>query len=474
MRTAAAVVGVLSILVGGVSGETIWVDVTNTSGVEDGSPAHPYNTVQEGVDAAGDGDEVIVLPGEYVENVTMEGSATTTGFTLRAADETETAVTRPTVIRSAGAGSVLTLSGLEDGTCLLAGFTITGGATAGPGGGILGNGSSMAVRDCVLAGNQAQWGGGAHDCDGEIANCTFVRNRAMDEGGALHSCDGVITSCIMWQSAAPAGVHLYACSTPSYSCIGGWSGGGVGNVNADPQFVPGAYSDYYISQTASGQGCQSPCVGAGDPSIPPSGSSATYGFADTGFVDMGAHFPVRDLTGYVHPGWWLFAPSGDWPTGDPEVILSEAVAAGNMLMAHLFLFHNEVKYYEMYPLHFTTIWSGLGYWLLITEPFLRSEAPGDFSSPFSISLWENWNLFGHGFKQPVALADCTLNDGVEVKSWDDAVAAGWVDPTVYFYEGGRYRFVRSDGTGDDDHLRAWHGYWVLVHSWTLALTVPAP
>jgi parallel beta-helix repeat protein len=48
-----------------------YVDDDNVSGVEDGSKFFPFNTIQEGVDAAADGDEVRVEPGMYAESVTI-------------------------------------------------------------------------------------------------------------------------------------------------------------------------------------------------------------------------------------------------------------------------------------------------------------------------------------------------------------------------------------------------------------------
>ena len=47
----------------------IWVDVSNNTGIEDGSAANPYNTIQEGLNNAGPGITVWVRNGTYRENV---------------------------------------------------------------------------------------------------------------------------------------------------------------------------------------------------------------------------------------------------------------------------------------------------------------------------------------------------------------------------------------------------------------------
>jgi nitrous oxidase accessory protein NosD len=71
---------------------TIHVDDDNTTGIEDGSMANPYNTIQEGVDAANSGDTVYVNSGSYTENVVIGKSVTLQGedsatTTLDAIDE---------------------------------------------------------------------------------------------------------------------------------------------------------------------------------------------------------------------------------------------------------------------------------------------------------------------------------------------------------------------------------------------------
>lgn len=67
-----AIVAVLSVpfVTGAKSGQTIYVD-DNATGTENGSSAHPFNTIEEGLDAAESGDTVQVAKGTYEENITI-------------------------------------------------------------------------------------------------------------------------------------------------------------------------------------------------------------------------------------------------------------------------------------------------------------------------------------------------------------------------------------------------------------------
>lgn len=55
---------------------TIYVDLANTSRYEDGSAAHPYNTVTEGHLAAQPGDTIIIRTGTYLETVRLNTQTT--------------------------------------------------------------------------------------------------------------------------------------------------------------------------------------------------------------------------------------------------------------------------------------------------------------------------------------------------------------------------------------------------------------
>ena len=106
------------------AGTTIFVDVANTTGVEDGSEAHPFNTIQEGIDAAIDGGFVGVAAGTYVESVTLKS-----GIQLLGADP------KTTIIDGENDdGAVVALISVSD--VRVSGFTIGGAISGGslPGG----------------------------------------------------------------------------------------------------------------------------------------------------------------------------------------------------------------------------------------------------------------------------------------------------------------------------------------------------
>ena len=69
------------------------------------------------------------------------------------------------------------------------------------------------------------------------------------------------------------------------------------------------------------------------------------------------------------------------------------------------------------------------------------------------------------------LSSVDVNYGAQTKSFDDAVAAGWLEAVVYGYDDG-YFTVRTSG-GDDAMLRPWRGYWVLANVPGVTLYVPA-
>ncbi len=168
-----------------------------------------------------------------------------------------------------------------------------------------------AVTNCLVIGNSAVRGGGLFDCQESLTNCTISGNRA-ELGGGLCSSYGLVKNCVVWGNSAPDGEEFYGVSTPSYSCIRGWTRGGEGNISLDPLFVAGPIGDHYLSNLDAGQDVQSPCIDAGAewPKILSltSLTTRTDSALDANRVDMGYHYaPVR-LTVQSYLNRSQFAP----------------------------------------------------------------------------------------------------------------------------------------------------------------------
>jgi hypothetical protein len=175
-----------------------------------------YLTIQAGIDAAVDGDTVVVSQGTYNENVVINK-----GVILTSTNPDDPAVAGNTIIDAGGSDSAVTFSGGDpNNTYSLEGFTITGGnsagikcqsgnitisncivtnnihytPSAGKGGGISNISANLTVIDCTFTGNTAfgsgnngGYGGGIFSDNGEllVVGCQFIGNSSGQEGGAI-------------------------------------------------------------------------------------------------------------------------------------------------------------------------------------------------------------------------------------------------------------------------------------------------
>jgi len=182
-------------------------------------------SIQDGIDAAADGDTVLVQPGVYIESVDYHGKAVTVASLFHTTQDT--AYIANTVIDAAQQSfHTVEFTSFESGDSKLIGFTVTGGLANGSetegqrGGGIYASGAAPTIRHCVITGNQAvDCGGGASLTgsfyrDATLDWCRFEDNVAGLSGGGLHlialQSASQLTECAFIGNSAENGGGLFA------------------------------------------------------------------------------------------------------------------------------------------------------------------------------------------------------------------------------------------------------------------------
>ncbi len=183
--------------------------------------APPYATwasaatnIQDAIDAATVGDDIVVTNGVYATGGRGLFQAEL-GFNYF--ETNRVAVTKPVRVRSVNGPAVTVIEGYQDpggflGTssnavrCVyltngaaLTGFRLTLGGAASNGGGVWCESTNALLSNCVLAGNSANGeGGGAYR--GTLNNCVLTNNIVGDEGGgAAYS---VLSNCVLVNNSA--------------------------------------------------------------------------------------------------------------------------------------------------------------------------------------------------------------------------------------------------------------------------------
>ena len=295
-----------------------------------GTREHPFDSIRKAIDVAGKGATIFVHAGTYRETIDVLGKRIElTGF-----DPDNPGGAAWPVIDGGGNGPVVSFTHGEDANCLLTGFVITGGKSRSVGA-IRCSGSSPTIANCLIVGNRAtDWNGATvlcTDSNATFINCTMVDNRAGQFSAGLYLVNGRVTvvNSILWgnwpKEIQTEGDDL---SPIRYSAVaGGWPG--LGNLAADPLFAglgcwvalgnPGvtvppsdpqatwAMGDYHLQSQAgrwdpkTGKWLQdkatSPCVDAGDPSLPVGPEPLPNG----GIINLGVYGGTAEASrSYLH------------------------------------------------------------------------------------------------------------------------------------------------------------------------------
>ena len=144
-----------------------------------------FSAIQVAIDAAEDGDEIVVSPSIYYENINFGGK----NIVLRSTDPTNPNVVAKTIIDGNQNGSVVIFSGGETADCVLSGFTVKNGNNTF-GGGIACINSSPTIQNCIITENVGGWGAGI-DCgnsSARITNCIIKENTrtSTEPGGGIY------------------------------------------------------------------------------------------------------------------------------------------------------------------------------------------------------------------------------------------------------------------------------------------------
>jgi len=277
------------------------IDATVGDPAEDGTSGHPFDSIQEAIEVAGDGASILVRPGLYHENIDLLGKR----IRLTGADPNDPARNPYPVIAGLAGGPVVSFTHAEDPNCQVTGFVITQGQ--GPyAEAITCSKSSPTLSHCLIVGNRATGPTGSAvvctDSHAVFSHCTIADNNGGLQGAGicLVNSNVVLTNSIVWDNT-PQAILVSGTSQPSITytdVTGGWSG--LGNIQTDPLFArPGYWAnaedpsvvvgpedpmavwvegDYHLRSQAGRwdpstrtwvqDDLTSPCIDAGDPTSP--------------------------------------------------------------------------------------------------------------------------------------------------------------------------------------------------------------
>lgn len=277
-------------LLGGMGlsfGSVIYVDMHNTTGTEDGTLASPYNTVQEGINAATYGDTVSVAAGTYYENISLKS-----GIIVQGAGADVTAIEGVSTSQNSRVVGVFDCNNV-----IIFGFTFTKARRAGV---WIQRSSQVTIANNIIRDIFYVWNTSVGVLLGHSSDVLITNNVFADNNYGIKSDTSfylTITNNAFTYNNCYAISQLYGSSfTISYNDF--WRNAvnlqgcsaGLGNIYNDPLFVDPANHDFHLQM-------ESLCIDAGNNDAVPlwittdfEGDPRVYDGNDDGVatVDMGA------------------------------------------------------------------------------------------------------------------------------------------------------------------------------------------
>ncbi len=206
-------------------------------------------TIQAGIDAAVDGDTVMVADGTYTGDGNRDINFLGKAITVMSENGPETCI-----IDCEGTEGMnhrgFRFNNQESETSVLNGLSIQNGDThdLAEGGGILCWGSSPTITNCNLSYNRSKYRGGGIACSESasptISNCIISHNMAYPVGGGGIYCQNnsnpLITNCIITNQNSGGGIQIYESSPTIVGCTISMNNRGgidIGGVDSSPEII---------------------------------------------------------------------------------------------------------------------------------------------------------------------------------------------------------------------------------------------
>jgi Peptidase C10 family/Spi protease inhibitor/Carboxypeptidase regulatory-like domain/Disaggregatase related/Right handed beta helix region len=223
---------------------------------EDGSPEHPFDAIQQAIDAAVSGDTVVILSGTYSGQGNRDLDFKGKAITVRSEDPNE-----PNLVTIECDGTAdnphrgFQFHSYETPLSVLDGLTITGGYYERGGAMYFESGVQPTVIRCTLRANSALLGGAVYnESNPKMVDCTFSASSA-DAGGGVYNdgeaseCNPILVNCVFrGNSATQNGGGLYNlgqgakpvltnCTFVQNAVSGGGGGAMRNNISASPSLI---------------------------------------------------------------------------------------------------------------------------------------------------------------------------------------------------------------------------------------------
>ncbi len=279
-----------------------------------------------------------------ITDCTISGCSATYGGGLGFVQQSDPAITRCEIEgNTASYGGGLYCS---ESLALVGGCRISGNAASVNGGGVYCTGTSADVtfKNCVVASNSANVGGGiytesawSYRGSATVNHCTIANNQVpyLQPGGGLYSTGTniFVTNTIVWDNGGSNPLAIYNAQRDfpvTFSCVQGGGYSGEGNFNEFPLFVNASAGDYHL-QSRYGRynaswvgwttdGNTSPCIDAGDLVA----SSADEPTPNGGRVNMGAYGATREASKSAKYSVWHVNTNGGRDAYDRGLSQSQA------------------------------------------------------------------------------------------------------------------------------------------------------